>query len=189
MPAGYESADDITFTVNTDGVVCSAMEGDTIVMYDRTFNHMLTVEKTVSGRMGNRTKDFNFTVYFIEEGEPFSGLIKINGVETEVNESYSFTLKHGERTEFTGVPSYVSARVVEDDYGEEGYTTSNSISESRDTGVFELSDNTTVLFTNIADGAVPSWAHAGFSKGFVFVGVILLLLIASSIKSRHITEE
>ncbi len=88
----------------------------------------LVVSKNVTG-LGNKDKEFHFTVTFTPAEGLERAVITKNGspLEAEIkNGKLEFTLKHGEYVEITGLPAGTEYLVTEDDYTEEGYTTSSS---------------------------------------------------------------
>lgn len=86
-------------------------------------NGKFTVEKKVKGNMADRDKVFNFRVTFTGI-EHMTGKIKANGTEIALdNGTYDFTLKHGEKCEFTNIPFGVTATVNELHVDENGNKT------------------------------------------------------------------
>lgn len=86
-------------------------------------NGKFTVEKKVKGNMADRDKDFNFRVTFTDI-ENMNGKIKADGREIDLTDgTYDFTLKHGEKCEFTNIPFGVTATVNELHVDENGNKT------------------------------------------------------------------
>lgn len=86
-------------------------------------NGKFTVEKKVKGNMADRDKVFNFRVTFTDI-ENMNGKIKADGREIDLTDgTYDFTLKHGEKCEFTNIPFGVNATVNELHVDENGNKT------------------------------------------------------------------
>lgn len=87
-------------------------------------NGKFTVEKKVKGNMADRDKVFNFRVTFTGI-DNMTGKIKADGTEITLTENgtYDFTLKHGEKCEFTNIPFGVTATVNELHVDENGNKT------------------------------------------------------------------
>lgn len=86
-------------------------------------NGKFTVEKKVKGNMADRDKVFNFRVTFTGI-DNMTGKIKADGTEITLTDgTYDFTLKHGEKCEFTNIPFGVTATVNELHVDENGNKT------------------------------------------------------------------
>lgn len=86
-------------------------------------NGKFTVEKKVKGNMADRDKVFNFRVTFTGI-DNMKGKIKANGTDITLdNGTYDFTLKHGDKCEFTNIPFGVTATVNELHVDEDGNKT------------------------------------------------------------------
>lgn len=86
-------------------------------------NGKFTVEKKVKGNMADRDKVFNFRVTFTGI-DHMTGKIKADGTEITLTDgTYDFTLKHGEKCEFTNIPFGVTATVNELHVDENGNKT------------------------------------------------------------------
>ena len=86
-------------------------------------NGKFTVEKKVKGNMADRDKVFNFRVTFTGI-DHMNGKIKADGRDIDLdNGTYDFTLKHGEKCEFTNIPFGVTATVNELHVDENGNKT------------------------------------------------------------------
>lgn len=85
----------------------------------------LTVTKTVTGLLGDREKQFSFTLSFDQTVD----LTKITWKKSNDTEGTltdrTFTLSHGQSIVFSGIPAGVTATVTEADY--ENYTTKYKI--------------------------------------------------------------
>jgi len=97
----------------------------------------LTVSKTVTGDLGDKTKDFTFKVTLAESVSDgtYGDLTFTDGVAT-------FTLKHGESKTATGLPAGVHYKVEESD--NVGYT----VTYTGETGTIKANETATAAFTN-----------------------------------------
>lgn len=82
----------------------------------------LVISKTVNGAGGDREKRFTFTVTFEEKGVsyPYTGVGSKGG---KLQSGDKFTLAHGESITITDLPDKGRYSVKEDDYTNDGYTT------------------------------------------------------------------
>ena len=142
-------------------------------------SHSIKVTKMVKGNMADRAETFNFKA-------TFSGLDKMNGsimvknvpITLDKDNTYTFSLKHGENIEFTNIPEGVTADVkelnaenvaVEADTTNGTYTVgyktetkdnnvevtvTNTSTENVDTGVILDNAPYIALLTIVAAGAV-----------------------------------
>ena len=133
--------------------------------------HELTVSKTVTGSMGDKTKDFSFELSLTPaDGTtiPETLTYEKDGAEATVTKSddvYSFTLSHGESIKFKNIPYGCTYTVSEKDGVSNGYT----VTSDKPNGTIE--DDTAVTFTNTKNGTVPTLADMN-------VVIPLLLVIA-----------
>ena len=119
--------------------------------------------KTVAGHLGDRTKDFRFTVTLTKQADLLMNSsigLTVAGVEQrgfapDWDDSgvctVSFTLKHGETASLTNLPYGMTYTVTEDDYTAEGYTTT----KTGDSGTI-AADTVTAAFTNTKGGTVDT---------------------------------
>lgn len=136
----------------------------------------LTITKTVTGTLGDKNKDFTFTVTFSEddtvalpEGWELTSITGKKGTTALTNTSgtFTFTLKNGESAEFVNVPAGVKYSIKEeaaDNYtatfqNKHGTTTSTSVSGTKSAGftdetkyvIYEDGGNTGVMTNNNDD--------------------------------------
>lgn len=91
----------------------------------------ITVTKNVTGNLGDKTKDFKFTINFEKaenEKAPTAITYTVNDNAHTVafadgKASVEFTLHDGQSLSFVNVPAGVKYTVTEDNYTEDGYTT------------------------------------------------------------------
>lgn len=90
----------------------------------------LTVTKTVTGLLGDREKQFSFTLSF-DQTVDLAKITWTKSDETEVilaGQTYTFTLAHGQNIVFHGIPAGVTATVAEEEC--ENYTTKYKIHDT-----------------------------------------------------------
>ncbi len=123
----------------------------------------VTVSKTVTGALGDKAKEFSFTLTV--KGSTGSAITsdmkakKGTDAETTINSGDTFTLKDGENIVFTNVPTYATVAVTENDYTgtNGGYTTSYVVDNGQSTGGLKAklenisAGNHTIGFTNNKD--------------------------------------
>ncbi|MGI6013959.1 MAG: DUF7601 domain-containing protein [Oscillospiraceae bacterium] len=123
----------------------------------------LTVKKTVDGNMGDKNKDFSFTLAVTKDGQPYTETITdSNGNSLKVNENgvYTFKLKHDEQISVM-LPAGCTLTVAETSVADDGYTTTvkvgeNGTEETVSSKTLTLTENTTVLFTNSKTISAPT---------------------------------
>lgn len=158
----------------------------------------LTVSKTVKGDYGNKTKDFTFTIYFMDNNGfklpagtqfPYTGGV-ISGVEAEVpadnvlildqDGKAVFSLKHGQQIRISDIASNTKVQVVETDF--EGYIVSfhdgNHTGSGADTGIYTLGEPGEFSFINTRQDVVPAGVLTGNVKGSVLFIVSVLVIAA-----------
>lgn len=125
----------------------------------------VTVSKTVTGALGDKAKEFRFTLNVTDNaGNAITGGIKAKKGSNEEtlnigNGGCEFTLKNGENIVFTNVPTGATVMVTEKDYTgtNGGYTTSYVIDNGQSTGGLKAklenisAGNHTIAFTNSKD--------------------------------------
>ena len=136
----------------------------------------LTVKKTVTGKGGDKNKEFKFTVTLVEPqiivtptSAPVSNMtpnsaapasdIKTDGGVNFTNGVATFTLKDGESKTITGIPAGMGYTVTESD--NEGY----SVTKTGDTGTIEAGKTATAAFTNNKDAAPTPTPGGGNGSG------------------------
>lgn len=124
----------------------------------------VTVSKTVTGALGDKAKEFSFTLNVTDSaGNAITGGIKAkkgsNEETSNIGNEYQFTLKNGENIVFTNVPTGAIVTVTENDYTgtNGGYTTSYVVDNGQSTGGLEAklenisAGSHTIAFTNSKD--------------------------------------
>lgn len=124
----------------------------------------VTVSKTVTGALGDKAKEFSFTLTVKDDsnGNEITGEMKAqkgSAEEFTIKSGNTFTLKDGESIVFTNVPTGATVTVTEKDYTgtNGGYTTSYVVDNGQSTGGLEAklesigAGNHTIAFTNSKD--------------------------------------
>ena len=119
--------------VHTEG---TSADGEKLAKSDLFTNtytaNSITVSKTVTGNLGDKTKEFSFTIDFEKaEGEnaPTGITYTVNDVAKTVTfgedgkAQVKFTLTDGQTLNFANVPAGVKYTVSETSYADDGYTT------------------------------------------------------------------
>lgn len=124
----------------------------------------VTVSKTVTGALGDKAKEFSFTLTVKDDsnGNEITGEMKAkkgNAEEFTIKSGNTFTLKNGENIVFTNVPTGATVTVTEKDYTgtNGGYSTSyvagdGQKMQGREARLTNISaGNHTIAFTNSKD--------------------------------------
>lgn len=115
----------------------------------------LTVSKTVSGNMGDRNREFDFTVQVKDsEGKSVSVNENYGGIDVEDGR---FKLKHGQSLVIPELPYGVTCTVTESIPEDEGYTTTVKLNKG------EEMNSKTVTVENMDTAAVIDFTN---TKGF-----------------------
>lgn len=125
----------------------------------------VTVSKTVTGALGDKAKEFSFTLTVKDDsnGNEITGEMKAqkgSAEEFTIKSGNTFTLKDGENIVFTNVPTGATVTVTENDCTgtNGGYTTSYVADDGRKMQGREArltnisAGNHTIAFTNSKDG-------------------------------------
>lgn len=132
----------------------------------------LIIKKTVTGDLGDKTKDFAFTVVVGGQGDyPYTG-----SKSGTIRSGDTVLLRHGESITITGLPSGTAYSVTES--GNSGYRTY----VSGDTGLIPANAAATAAFTNSRSKVPPTGDDNQRLIGLIVMGVagagILALLLA-----------
>lgn len=144
----------------------------------------LTVEKTVKGSMGSKTKQFHFQLKLTAPtGKVLPDTLEYtkgeeNGVIELKDGVYEFTLAHAEKIVIKGIPSQSSYTVTEVDGESNGY----KVRKTNDTG--KIKADTTVSFVNTKNGSVPTLADMNTKIPFVLVILAVAGAVAMLWKQR-----
>lgn len=157
----------------------------------------LAVDKKVTGNMGDRSKEFNVTVTFTApEGKTVRSTIGYtdNGEGKTIapeawsgnTASASITLKHDETVTFENIPYGVTYTVVEDNYQDEGYTTTTNYSDDTNKKIDGASD--TVTITN-NKGAIVDTGITLDSLPYVLLLAVSLVGMAAFVMKKRAERE
>lgn len=156
---------------NSDALTDADKQVTNAAAFTNTGAYDLTIEKQVTGEMGDRDKPFDFTITILgtsEEEYPFT-LTDASGTETEGtitlhNFKGSFRLSHGQSITIHGISIGTTYTIAEPGAREDGYSVTPSGSPtSAGVEVFidgsctgTLNQPTTVTYTNQKATAVPT---------------------------------
>lgn len=144
----------------------------------------LTVEKTVTGSMGSKTKQFQFQLKLtVPTGKVLPDTLEYtkgekNGEIKLKDGVYEFTLAHAEKIVIKGIPSQSSYTITEVDGESNGY----NVTKTNDTG--KIKADTTVSFVNTKNGSVPTLADMNTKIPFVLVILAVAGAVAMLWKQR-----
>lgn len=141
----------------------------------------LTVKKTVTGNLGDKKKEFDFTVTFAApEGKNWTPAIGASEGATMVEDnpmSYTFKLKHDAMATFGNLPAGVTYTVTETPV--DGYTTKNI--EQKGTIVAGLNE---VTFINEKSGTIDTGVTTENLPYVLLIGFVVLAGAALLIKRK-----
>lgn len=137
----------------------------------------LTISKTVTGDMGDKTKYFYFTVTFDADGSynysgSKSGTISSGGI---------IQLKHGESVTIVGLPTGTKYSVTESGYS--GY----KVYASGDTGVIQENTTSIASFKNFRSKVPITGDTTNLSLWFAFMALSIcgLIVVTCARKKKH----
>mgnify|MGYP000875570220 CR=1 FL=1 len=141
----------------------------------------LTVKKTVTGNLGDKNKEFDFTVTFAApEGKDWTPAITLPtgaGMVEDNPMSYTFKLKHDGTASFGNLPAGVTYTVTEAEV--QGYTTTSA----GDKGTIGAGLNE-VTFTNDKHGEIPTGVTTENLPYVLLIGFVVLAGAALLIKRK-----
>ncbi len=159
-------------------------EGEKSGNFENTYSAgTLKVTKTVTGNLGDKDKEFDFTVTFTKpEGKNWDmdGIVLPIGATKVSDGKYSFKLKHGATAEFKNLPYGVSYVVEEADYSSEDYRITE---KTGDTGSINAAE-TTAAFTNNKDGQIDTGVTTESLPYVVLMGFVVLAGAALLLKRK-----
>jgi len=138
--------------------------------------HSLVIDKTVTGNYGSKGEDFSFVIRFtVPQGTPITGTglrATFNGernrtITLENDGSFSFTLAHGEKIIFEGLPENTSYTLTEEQAQDYSTTIVRTVEGSHEhpiegkkiTGT--LDKDHIVSYTNDRTGTLPTGVDPG----------------------------
>ena len=168
-PEGYVVASDIKFVIGSDNaittyrkngsnewVVSTDASGNVITMTDEYKLQKLSVSKTVTGSMGSRDKKFTFKLRLTRDGSSVAQTFTVTGlpdtasITTDAHGEAEIRLSHGDTAVISGIRYGTAYTVTENDYRNEGYTTSSTNASGT------LDADKTAAFTNSHNMSVPT---------------------------------
>ena len=114
----------------------------------------LTVSKTVEGDLGDKAKDWHFTVTLMGDNGASAGLTGPYGDMMFEDGVAEFTLAHGEELTAGGLPAGFTYTVTEAEANEDGYTT--AVAGDNATGAIQADGTVTVAFLNTRNAPEPT---------------------------------
>ena len=191
-PSEEYTISETTGTADVNGYQLKASEAQTVtpeqgkdaeVSFTNTYTQpTLTVNKTVTGNMGETDKAFTFTLKLTKDSTAYTeDLSATKGTTTQTLTQdagkYSFTLKDSESITIT-VPYNYTYTVTEADYSSDGYTayigTGDSKKESREASG-DLTEDKTETFTNDKDVVVPGGLQGNSNSWYLLIGAAFVL--------------
>lgn len=160
----------------------------------------LAVTKNVTGNMGDRNQYFKITVTLTgEAGKTYAASYPVSGGSKLVNGTgdaaastisigtpTDFYLKHGETFTIENLPYGVTYTVVEDDYKDEGYTTTTKYSDDTNKKIDGASD--TVTITNNKGAIVDTGITLDSLPYVLLLTVCVVCMVAFFVKKRSARE-
>lgn len=142
----------------------------------------LTVKKTVTGNLGDKNKEFDFTVTFAApEGKDWTPAITLPtgaGMVEDNPMSYTFKLKHDGTATFGNLPADVTYTVTETPVDGYNTTISNDGKGTIGAGLNE------VTFTNHKHGEIPTGVTTENLPYVLLIGFVVLAGAALLIKRK-----
>ena len=141
----------------------------------------LKVTKTVTGNLGDKDKEFDFTVTFTKPADTnwdMDGIELPTGATKNSDGTYSFKLKHGATAEFKNLPYGVTYSVTET--AADGYTTTT---EGKTTDSINAAE-TTVTFINDKGGEIDTGVTTESLPYVVLMGFVVLAGAALLLKRK-----
>ena len=150
----------------------------------------LTISKTVTGNMGSKDREFEFTVEIKDGNTPLNNVSynytgTKSGTLTFTDGKATFTLKHNDEITIQGLPSGVTYTVTEKDYSKDGYSTTSTNASGT---ITEADGENEVSFVNTAEAGLPTGYKNHTSAFMILCGGMLMVLIGLLVKNRKMAE-
>ncbi len=145
----------------------------------------LTISKTVAGNLGDKSKEFTFTLHLEDEfGNPVTGNLPYTGTKSgtlEMNTSGNgtFTLQHDDEITISNVPVGASYTFTENNYAADGYTTTSTNASGTATAAGK-----TTQFTNRSSTTVPTGIAVGLRENILFASAFGILLTVAFLLTK-----
>ena len=148
----------------------------------------LTITKTVTGSLGDKTKEFVFTLTVEGAGENDEYTWTKNGVAqgTPLHNNSTFTLKHGDVVKIM-LPRnrYITIQENVSDYSVSMKLDDADATEGN-TKTFRISEDATLAVTNDRDAIVPTGVfHSMNIAAYVIMAICLLIMMSILILRTH----
>lgn len=148
----------------------------------------LTITKNVTGSMGDKTKEFTFTLTVEGAGENDKYTWTKNSVaqDTPLHNHSTFTLKHGDVVKIK-LPRNRDITIQEND---SDYSVSMKLDDAAatagNTKTFRISENATLAVTNDRNAIVPTGVfHSINIAAYVIMAICLLIMMSILILRTH----
>jgi pilin isopeptide linkage protein len=145
----------------------------------------LDVKKTVEGNLGDKKKEFKFTVTFNAPADKsWTRDITVDGGASDLKwdgNTATFTLSDGDTAKFKNVPAGVTYTVDEDDYSSAKYETKGEVT----TPTAMTSKGATVTVTNTKNGTVDTGVLLNNAPYIAIIGGAAVVAIYAVNKRRH----
>lgn len=173
-------------TPNNAGVYGEGLASKSNGYTNKYTTYQLSLDKVVNGTMGDKSKEFGFTINFSEG--PANASFTYDGKPVQLDESGngSVDIKLTDGTQaavITGIPSTVKYTITENIEAKEGYTTSYKINdgaaiEGRTTGKQAMGTaNNAVVCTNMKNAVTPTGIVMNIAPYVLMVAVAAVLAV------------
>ncbi|HEQ2962408.1 TPA: pilus ancillary protein 1 [Streptococcus pyogenes] len=136
--------------------------------------HSLTVQKTVVGELGDKTKGFQFELELKDKtGQPIVDALKTNNQDLVAKDGkYSFNLKHGDTIRIEGLPTGYSYTLKETEAKNYIVTVDNKVSQEAQSVGKDITEDKKVTFENRKDLVPPTGLT---TDGAIYLWLLLLV--------------
>lgn len=145
----------------------------------------LDVKKTVNGNLGDKSKEFEFTVTFNAPADKsWTRDITVEGGASDLKwdgNTATFTLSDGDTAQFKNVPAGVTYTVDEADYSSKGYTTEGEVTKA----TAMTAEGAKVTVTNTKKGTVDTGVLLNNAPYIAILGGAAVVTIYLVNKRRH----
>ena len=186
---GYQ----VATTTNNETKGTIGKGGSATASFTNTYTKLVAIDvsKVVTGSLGDRTKDFPFTVSVTVNGAAYSDYTLTKN-ENPLQDNKSFTLRHGEKVVVTGVPKGATVRVSEAmaDYTAEiaitGTGTSTELKETTTMGVevVGVDEDTALVFTNTKNPTIDTGILLDSMPYVVILGIAIFGIAVYVVRKR-----
>ena len=151
----------------------------------------LTVSKQVTGSMGDRTKEFTFTVTIPSFANQTISIIK-NGTPATLtfddDGKATFTLQSDQSAVISGIPygtNYTVSEAVDSLYAQSHQINGGSEVTSLTTGTLSLTEDTEVMFTNDCNISPPTGLFSDATPWVLMSMIAIALALAFLCKRKQ----